>query len=40
MEKDILVSVCLLLSYKFGVCMSLSKDVNTEKKGSINMLLF
>jgi len=40
MEKDILVSVCLQVSYKFGVCMSLSKDVNAEKKGSINWLLF
>jgi len=40
MEKDILVSVCLLVNYKFRVCMSLSKDVNAENKGSIIWLLF
>ena len=40
MEKDILVSVCLPVSYKTGVCMSLSKDVNAEKKRSIIWFLF
>ena len=29
------VSVCLSVSYKSGVCISLSKDVNTETKKSI-----
>jgi hypothetical protein len=28
------VSVCLSVGYKSGVCISLSKDVNTETKKS------
>jgi len=34
------VSVFLPVSYKSGVCMSLSKDVNVEKKRGISWLLF
>ena len=35
MSRKTLVSVCLTVSYKSGVCISLSKDVNTEIRKSI-----
>jgi len=39
-EKYTSVRVCLPVSYKSAVCISLSKDVNTETKSSIIRLLF
>ena len=35
MRRKTSASICLSVSYKSGVCISLSKDVNTEKKKSI-----
>ena len=35
MSRETSVSVCLSVSYKYGVCISLSKDVNTETKKSV-----
>jgi len=40
MSRKSLVYVSLSVGYQYGVCISLSKDVNAETKISIIWLLF